>query len=165
MQVAPKKIVATGPETRATAEYLWTTCSLCLSGHLNRWVAEFLRREFLPSPAPAYATKRSYISRADAVRRQEANGPEVIARLKRLGFRTVIPGQLPVVEQAQVFAAAVVVAPHGAGLTHLVFAPPSHGLLGIEQRLPIGLGSANDLQGFRVPMADLNALLEIAGVR
>jgi capsular polysaccharide biosynthesis protein len=45
--------------------------------------------------------------------------------LQKLGFSIVQPELLPVVEQAKLFSAAeCIVAPHGAGLANLVFAPP-----------------------------------------
>ena len=44
--------------------------------------------------------------------------------LKKLGFATVQPERLGLVEQAKLFSAAeCIVAPHGAGLANIVFAP------------------------------------------
>ena len=187
MGIPLEKVVATGPDVHFTADTLWTTSSLRYSGHTNRWVHEFLRREFGPKPAPARGGERLFISRADVTLRGLANEPEVIARLAGLGFRSVTPGQLSVAEQAAVFAGAeVVVAPHGAGLANLVFTRPGTKVLELlspgrrggaywelsnachlEYYYLIGddNSSARDKQGFRVPLARLNALLEIAGVR
>ncbi len=96
-------------------------------GHLD-WVAketiQFLRETFLPknlSQRHNYA-RRIYISRSNAKYRQVLNETEVIQLLKQYDFTVVRLETMSVAEQAAVFAnAKAIVAPHGAGLTNLVF--------------------------------------------
>lgn len=91
------------------------------------WVCNFLRLLFLgPEPVAVGKRRRLYISRAGAQRgRPVANEREIEAILGSRGFETVRLEELRVREQAKLFASAeVVVGPHGAGFTNLVFCPP-----------------------------------------
>ncbi|MGL6341486.1 MAG: glycosyltransferase family 61 protein, partial [Waterburya sp.] len=64
-----------------------------------------------------------FISRSKALGRRIANENEVIEALKTLGFATYILEEMSYFEQVKLFAQAqVIVAPHGAGLTNLIFA-------------------------------------------
>lgn len=87
------------------------------------WVIDFLRTTFLKeSPAP---TKRIYISRSQAKRRRLLNEETALVLLQKYGFTSVHLENMPVEEQAALFASAThIVAPHGAALTNLVFASP-----------------------------------------
>lgn len=99
-------------------------------GHLD-WIPpqtiDFLRSQFLPPSQTPKATQRPtpqriYISRQSARYRRILNHAEVEAVLARLGFITVVLEELTVTQQAQLFSQAeVIVAPHGSGLTNLVF--------------------------------------------
>ncbi len=98
-------------------------------GHLD-WVPretiEFLRQNFLaPFLAPVGGKnypQRIYISRVGAKYRQVLNEKEVIDFLQPFDFQVVLLEKMSVKEQAALFAAAkIIVAPHGAGLTNLVF--------------------------------------------
>ncbi|WP_423241845.1 glycosyltransferase 61 family protein [Limnospira fusiformis] len=65
-----------------------------------------------------------FISREDQPsRRKLLNEYEVFSALEKLGFVKVTPGRLSYEQQIQTFAnAKVIVSPHGAGLTNIVFA-------------------------------------------
>jgi tetratricopeptide (TPR) repeat protein/capsular polysaccharide biosynthesis protein len=97
-------------------------------GHLD-WVPQgtidFLRESFLTKVDRQNLNnypERIYISRAQANHRQILNEPEIIDYLQQRDFVTVILENLSFAEQIGHFAAAkVVVAPHGGGLTNLVF--------------------------------------------
>jgi len=66
--------------------------------------------------------QRIYISRVGAKYRQVLNEKEVIDFLQPFDFQVVLLEKMSVKEQAALFAAAkIIVAPHGAGLTNLVF--------------------------------------------
>jgi len=65
---------------------------------------------------------RVYVSRADADRRQVINENEVVSLLKQYGFESIEPGRLSFDDQVRLFANAdVVVGPHGAGLTNMIY--------------------------------------------
>ncbi len=89
-----------------------------------RWLSQRLRAAFgVARPAPG--SELIYVSREDAGWRRLINEDEILRRLVPLGFRKVVPSTLSVAEQARVFASArVVVAPHGAGNTNMLFAGP-----------------------------------------
>lgn len=88
------------------------------------WLRRRAWAQVLPERRPAAATTLLYVSRADATRRQVVNEEEVRAALRALGFVVHTLAARPVHEQVALFAAArVVVSPHGAGLTNLVYAP------------------------------------------
>lgn len=77
------------------------------------------------TPRPAAAGDRLYISRRDSPQRPLANEAALEAVLAALGFTAVTMTERPLVEKiAIVRAASVIVAPHGAGLSLLLFARP-----------------------------------------
>lgn len=98
--------------------------SLPGSARIPKFVCNFLRKEFLK-----YATfeqekrqKRLYISRKLAVSRRIINEDEVVKFLREYGFDTVIFESMSFMEQISFMATAeIVIAPHGAGLTNLIF--------------------------------------------
>ena len=74
--------------------------------------------------APEKAGRLIYVSRRDVRQRALLNEDELVAALAPLGFETVVPGELSVVEQIQAFSGArFIVGIHGAALTNIVFAP------------------------------------------
>lgn len=78
----------------------------------------------LVPPGALGPRRRLYIDRRGASNRVLANEGEVIAALARFGVEAVALEGLGLAEQAALFAdAELVVAPHGAGLVNLVFAP------------------------------------------
>jgi tetratricopeptide (TPR) repeat protein/capsular polysaccharide biosynthesis protein len=103
-------------------------------GHMD-WVSEgtiqFLRDIFLPQKPDDGRNKSSkyperiYISRATADYRRVLNEAEVIEALESVGVVSVTLESLPVREQAELFFhCKTIVAPHGSGLTNLVFCQP-----------------------------------------
>ncbi len=90
-----------------------------------------------PAIAQAYAALRDrvplrqaqngriYVARIDAWARPMRSKSELITRLQRRGFRIVVPSTLSFAEQADTFRhARLIVGPHGAGLTNILFSPP-----------------------------------------
>jgi len=98
-------------------------------GYLD-WIPKgtirFLRETFLPqvnSEQTYY--KKIYISRAKAKNRQLINETEVSLLMAESGFMTLFLEEMSFLEQVAVFAnAEMIVAPHGSGLTNLVFCSP-----------------------------------------
>ena len=88
----------------------------------------FVRDRLLAANGAAAAPpghERLYISRAGARVRRVANEEDVVAALQPFGFHAVRLEELPFAEQVHLFRAAeMVVAPHGAGLANVLFAPP-----------------------------------------
>jgi capsular polysaccharide biosynthesis protein len=97
-------------------------------GSVSPWMCEFLRRTFLPPKLGAASSsrrRRLYLTRAHAEYRRVLNEDEVIARLARRGFETVPMEKLTMSQQAETLASCdVVVAPHGGGLSNLIFCTP-----------------------------------------
>jgi len=82
---------------------------------------EFLRDNFLPGEKGSYPDK-IYISRAQAKYRQVINEQAVRKVLSKYGFTTVLLEEMSVAQQAALFASAkIIVTPHGAGMTNIVF--------------------------------------------
>lgn len=66
--------------------------------------------------------KRVYISRSYAQCRKVLNEDLLIPRLKKLGFSIYHLENLTFIDQIQLFASAeFIIAPHGAGLSHIIF--------------------------------------------
>lgn len=87
---------------------------------MNRSTCDFLRSTFLP--AHPTTEKRLYISRSKTANRRVTNEAEILDLLAQYRFESVTLETLSVCEQAALFASAtVVIAPHGSGLTNLVF--------------------------------------------
>jgi len=95
---------------------------------IPKWGCNFLRNSFLPEETKEkiyHQTKRIYLSRKKASRRQVINEDKVISCLEKCGFESITLESISVAQQAVLFAGAkFVIAPHGAGLTNLVFCNP-----------------------------------------
>lgn len=94
--------------------------------HLDapHWSTAWLRRRFPPTRFEGPA--RLYVTRGERPNtRRYVQEAALWPRLERLGFVRVDPGTLTVQEQINCFSSAeVIVSPHGAGLTNMVFARP-----------------------------------------
>ncbi|HEY9696909.1 MAG TPA: glycosyltransferase 61 family protein [Trichocoleus sp.] len=93
------------------------------------WVIQFLRKNILSQEINIDSSKYPkyfYITRLGAPNaRRVVNEADVMDLLSQYGFEFVTLDTLPVVEQARLFAnAEMIVAPHGAGLTNLIFCQP-----------------------------------------
>lgn len=94
-----------------------------------QWLRQRLLPAFGVTPWPR-GGRRLYLSRSDTGVRSLVNEEILVDILHRQGFEVVVPGRMSVSEQIRTFAeAAVVVAPHGAGNTNMLFAPPGALLL------------------------------------
>ncbi len=87
------------------------------------WAIKWLRSKFMlhTSDYPQ-AKQRIYISRKKASKRRAINECEVEFVLTRYGFVSLVLEDLTVMEQISYFQnAEIIVAPHGAGLTNIIF--------------------------------------------
>ena len=97
------------------------------AGAVSKWKCDYLKQAFLTAQQPIKTdySELIYISREKASYRRIVNDEEVMSFLGKFGFRSVKLETMSVAEQAACLVAAkVVVAPHGAGLTNLVFCSP-----------------------------------------
>ncbi len=93
-----------------------------ISGDPPPWACSFLRESFISHKADISPQPRLYISRSNARYRQVENEAEVIECLSRQGFSVIRLEEHSFAEQIALFAGAeVIVAPHGAGLTNLLW--------------------------------------------
>jgi Glycosyltransferase 61 len=66
-----------------------------------------------------------YVARTDSSNRVAENEDEVMALLRSEGIQMVVPGNLSVADQINLFHKAdAIIGPHGAGLTNVVFCKP-----------------------------------------
>jgi capsular polysaccharide biosynthesis protein len=150
------------------------------SGYLPREVADWLRHKVwqgygVQSPA---RKRRIYISRSKAKTRRVLNESELIPVLAQYGFEVVRAEELTYQQQVQLFfEAEFVVAPHGAGLTNLLFSEQcqvlefhpanlikTHYFLlckALGFRYGALVGTAGDhLENYTVPVSEVEAWLE-----
>jgi capsular polysaccharide biosynthesis protein len=94
----------------------------------------------LTAPPPRRG-RRLYITRRSARMRRLLNEDELLAELTPRGFEVLALEELPLLAQIEAFNHAdVVVAPHGAGLTNLLFCRP--GALAVELFPDLGVHSS-----------------------
>jgi capsular polysaccharide biosynthesis protein len=78
-----------------------------------------------PKPNPQRASRKIYIDRRNALLRQLINEDEVVERIRREGVEPVQMEGLSLTEQIQILRDAdLIIGPHGAGLTNIVFSNP-----------------------------------------
>jgi hypothetical protein len=94
-------------------------------------VRELAIRGYGLSPAPPH--RRLYVNRNDTRKRRISNEAEIWPSLARRGFQNIAAGKLSFRDQVVLFAEAeMIVGPHGAGLSNLLFAPQSAKVLEIS---------------------------------
>ena len=73
-----------------------------------------------------------YVSRNESSMRRILNENDLLPGLRDMGFNIISPGKLSLTEQIEAFRnARVVLAPHGAGLTNILFCRPNTTLIEI----------------------------------
>ncbi|TNJ62589.1 glycosyltransferase family 61 protein [Paenibacillus hemerocallicola] len=91
---------------------------------MPRWATNFVRSELfkIVKPSPYGGHERIYISRREAKHRRVLNESEVLHVMATYGFREVKLEEMTVADQVRLFHSAnMVVAPHGASLTNIMF--------------------------------------------
>lgn len=97
-----------------------------MGSSMASWIPSFLNQEFGPkSNEDSRPKKRLYLTRAVRGSRGIANEEELTAVLSKRGFESIACENFSREEQAALMAQAeVVVAPHGAALTNIVYCQP-----------------------------------------
>lgn len=121
-----KKILEVNGYSIQAKDLIATSSSHFNKGKIQPQSCNFLRRAFLKVIEKSENTgERIYISRKTASYRRVINESEVTDFLKKYGFKTIQLESMSVTEQIKQMAAVkVVIAPHGAGLTNIVFCNP-----------------------------------------
>mgnify|MGYP002778183230 FL=1 len=122
--IEPERIIETSSLAHIQAEKLIVPSLPGISGNMPKWACDFIRDKFLLDriARKENSLERIYISRANAKGRRITNEAEVIELLNSFGFKKLILETMSFIEQISLFAAAeIIVAPHGAGLSNLVF--------------------------------------------
>lgn len=119
----------THPEFHLQADNLIVPSQIMTSALTDypKWVCDYLRSVMLPHADEEVMNgpERIYVSRARAGTRRILNEQEVMESLSAKGFVSVELESMTVRQQIRLFRSAKwVVAPHGAGLTNLVFCEP-----------------------------------------
>jgi capsular polysaccharide biosynthesis protein len=109
-------------------EPAYTVRNLVVPSYPERHTSDFtwIRDEILDAVSGESVSNDEnnvYVSRANAIERQVLNEKEVMDVLSEFGFSRYLLENRSVAENARLFAEAdVVVGPHGAGLTDIIFA-------------------------------------------
>lgn len=96
-------------------------------GYMPSWAVHFLREELClkRNVKKIAGYERIYISRANASHRKVINEEEVMNILEKHGFKRIFLEEESVSRKIELFhSAEMIVSPHGAGLTHLLFCNP-----------------------------------------
>lgn len=90
---------------------------------LPAWGVSWLRKSFSPYMIPPETSnKRIYISRRKAATRHVENEDQVLQMLSKYGFRDVVLEEMSLADQIALFSQAeIIVGPHGAGFSNIVF--------------------------------------------
>ncbi|MBN4067481.1 glycosyltransferase family 61 protein [Simkania negevensis] len=120
MGVDPAKIIEGHRSLQIKAKKLVVPTLHNLENPFPQWAAEAITKA--ANVDSGSQRKRIFISRAETVKRHILNEEQLFIFLQRQGFEKVFLEKMSVKEQAQLLhAAEVVIAPHGAGLTNLIF--------------------------------------------
>ena len=89
--------------------------------YISKWGCTFLRESFIPKNIDK-PYRLIYITRKDALYRKIVNEKEIEDYLREIGFEIIQMSELPFLEHVKICAEAkIVVGPHGAGLSNIVF--------------------------------------------
>ncbi|MEG4917392.1 tetratricopeptide repeat protein [Microcoleus sp. B7-D4] len=122
--ISPSKIIESDRHPYIQAKKLIVPSFSGSLGWLQPSALKFLRQQFLKqiSSSSSPYPERIYISRAKSQYRRIINEGEVIDYLAKFGFQTFVTESLSVVEQIALFYhAKIIIAPHGSGLTNIIF--------------------------------------------
>jgi capsular polysaccharide biosynthesis protein len=126
--ISKDQLLEVDAQTHLLAKELIVSSPTSFTAYVSKYVCQFLRKEFLVKGTIPKGTgyERIFISREDALHRPLLNENEVFNVLEKYGFKKVKLSTLSFIEKIQLFQSAkVIVSPHGAGLTNIVFCNPA----------------------------------------
>jgi capsular polysaccharide biosynthesis protein len=134
--IAPERIVALSSADGFVLERGHVPLRIKGGTRNHTWIVQAMREiSGWRPPETDTVGRRIYVTRRGAVRRPFANEEEVLKVLAPFGFEVVDCAGLSVAGQRALFATAeIVVAPHGAGLTNIVWARPGTKLIELMPR-------------------------------
>ena len=134
------KFVVTQRDTHFACDLLIVPSFHGAPGNVPPWAIEFLRTQFLTSSPLPKSKRRLYVSRSRASGRKVANEEEILPILAGRGFVRIELEELSLSAQIALFSEAeAVVAPHGAGLTNLIWCAPHTRVLELFSPLYVNL--------------------------
>ncbi|MEM6801862.1 MAG: glycosyltransferase family 61 protein [Bacteroidota bacterium] len=119
-----EKLVDTQTYKHLKADELIVPSTPAGVGNPTRWICDFLRDRFLPIKAklPADTSERVLISRAHAPARKVLNEDAIEKVAVKYGFKKYTLEKMSYLEQVALFnQAKIILTPHGAGLSGLVY--------------------------------------------
>jgi capsular polysaccharide biosynthesis protein len=121
--VPRNKIIESQLNPHLQAETLIVPSLVGDTGSVPGYACNFLRNQFLPKISKNNNhSERIYVNRGQVGHRRVLNEPEIVSLLKQYGFESIALETLSLTDQIALMASAkVVIAPHGAGLTNIVF--------------------------------------------
>ena len=123
--VEESKFVVTRRDSHFVCDSLVVPSFHGAPGNIPPWAIEFLREQFLASSLPPKSRRRVYVTRSKASGRKIANEEEILPILAGRGFVRSELEEMSLDAQIRLFSEAeAVVAPHGAGLTNLIWCAP-----------------------------------------
>jgi capsular polysaccharide biosynthesis protein len=138
--VAESKLVVTGRGTHFVCDLLVVPSFHGVPGNIPPWAIDFLRQRFLASSPSPKSKRRIYVSRSMASGRKILNEEEILPMLTSRGFVRHELEAMSLGAQIELFSGAeAVLAPHGAGLTNLVWCVPRTKVLEIFSPLYVNL--------------------------
>jgi capsular polysaccharide biosynthesis protein len=140
MGVDESKFVVTRRDSHFVCDLLVVPSFHGAPGNIPPWAIEFLRERFLASPPLPKSRQRIYVSRSKASGRKIANEDEILSILTSRNFRRSVLEEMSLSAQIELFSRAeAIVAPHGAGLTNLIWCAPRTKVLEIFSPLYVNL--------------------------
>lgn len=119
-----EKVVDTQTYQHLKADELIVPSTPAGVGNPTRWICDFLRARFLPLKAelPKGTSERVLISRANAPARKVLNEDAIEKVAVKYGFKKYTLEKMSYLEQVALFnQAKIILTPHGAGLSGLVY--------------------------------------------
>jgi capsular polysaccharide biosynthesis protein len=137
MGVDLNKVIEVDPTTYLEADEIIVPSFVSRSCYTPHWVVEYLRKHLMlgeRSDLPNKFGDKIFISRQKASYRRITNEDEIFAYLETLGFKRYHLEDLSIEDQRILFSnAKIIIGPHGAGLTNLIFCQPGTKVLEIFQ--------------------------------